>query len=105
MKIVILDGYVDEPSCLGVPPFISPYIRYTAGAIKDAGHDFIYLTIDEYRKSSLKIKAMKKANLIIIIGGAIVPGKYLRGTPASINTWWPNRKIWVQWRQESREFA
>jgi radical SAM superfamily enzyme with C-terminal helix-hairpin-helix motif len=85
MKIVILDGYVDEPSCLGVPPFISPYIRYTAGAIKDAGHDFIYLTIDEYRKSSLKIKAMKKANLIIIIGGAIVPGKYLRGTPASIN--------------------
>ncbi len=85
MKIVLLDGYVDEPSCLGVPPFISPYVRYTAGAIKDSGHDFIYLTIDEYRKNSAKTKALKNANLLIIIGGAIVPGKYLRGTPASIN--------------------
>lgn len=85
MKIVLLDGYVDEPSCLGVPPFISPYVRYTAGAIKDSGHDFIYLTIDEYRKNSQKTKTMKNANLLIIIGGAIVPGKYLRGTPASIN--------------------
>jgi len=85
MKIVLLDGYVDEPSCLGVPPFISPYVRYTAGAIKDSGHDFIYLTIDEYRKNSLKTKTMKNTNLLVIIGGAIVPGKYLRGTPASIN--------------------
>ncbi len=85
MKIVLLDGYVDEPSCLGVPPFISPYVRYTAGAIKDSGHDSIYLTIDEYRKNSPKTKAFKNSNLLIIIGGAIVPGKYLRGTPASIN--------------------
>jgi radical SAM superfamily enzyme with C-terminal helix-hairpin-helix motif len=85
MRIILLDGYVDEPSCLGVPPFISPYVRYTAGAIKDSGHDFIYLTIDEYRKNSPKTKVLKNANLLIIIGGAIVPGKYLRGTPASVN--------------------
>ncbi|MEE9150258.1 MAG: radical SAM protein [Thermoplasmata archaeon] len=84
MKIILLDGYVDEPSCLGVPPFISPYVRYTAGAIRDSGHDLIYMTIDEYRKNSPKTKALKSANLLIIIGGAIVPGKYLRGTPASV---------------------
>jgi radical SAM superfamily enzyme with C-terminal helix-hairpin-helix motif len=29
----ILDGYVDEPACLGVPPYISPYIRTVAGAL------------------------------------------------------------------------
>ncbi|UCE39433.1 MAG: radical SAM protein [Thermoplasmata archaeon] len=84
MYIVLLDGYVDEPSCLGVPPFISPYVRYTAGAIKEAGHEFTYLTIDEYRNNSPKNKALKNAKLLAIIGGAIVPGKYLRGTPASI---------------------
>jgi radical SAM superfamily enzyme with C-terminal helix-hairpin-helix motif len=85
MRIVLLDCYVDEPSCLGVPPYISPYVRYVAGAIMDSGHDFVYLTIDEYRKGSEKVKALKNANLLIIIGGAIVPGKYLRGTPASVN--------------------
>lgn len=85
MKIVLLDGYVDEPSCLGVPPFISPYVRYMAGAIKDSDNDFTYLTIDEYRSNSPKKKAIQKAEILIIIGGAIVPGKYLRGTPASIS--------------------
>ncbi len=85
MRIVLLDCYVDEPSCLGVPPYISPYVRYTAGAIKDSGHDFLYMTIDEYRRGSEKLKAMNKGNLTVIIGGAIVPGKYLRGTPASVN--------------------
>jgi radical SAM superfamily enzyme with C-terminal helix-hairpin-helix motif len=85
MNIVLLDGYVDEPSCLGVPPFISPYVRYAAGAISDCGHDYTYITIDEYRSNSPKTKALNKSNLLIIIGGAIVPGKYLRGTPASVN--------------------
>ncbi len=31
----ILDGYVDEPACLGVPPYVSPYIRTVAGALID----------------------------------------------------------------------
>src|SRR2546422_1356015 len=35
MKVVILDGYVDEPSNFGVPPYISPYPRYLAGALRD----------------------------------------------------------------------
>ena len=33
LKIALLDGYVDEPTCLGVPPYISPYPRYIAGSI------------------------------------------------------------------------
>ena len=43
----ILDGYVDEPACLGVPPYISPYIRTVAGVL--VGHRFTvrYLTIDQ----------------------------------------------------------
>jgi radical SAM superfamily enzyme with C-terminal helix-hairpin-helix motif len=85
MKIVLLDGYVDEPSCLGVPPYISPYVRYVAGAISDCGHEYTYLTIDEYRSNSPKTKALNISNLLIVIGGAIVPGKYLRGSPASVN--------------------
>jgi radical SAM superfamily enzyme with C-terminal helix-hairpin-helix motif len=84
MNVALLDCYVDEPSCLGVPPFISPYVRYTAGAVLDAGHDVSYLTIDEYR-NGLKSDVLEKAQLLVIIGGAIVPGRYLRGTPASMN--------------------
>ncbi len=84
MNVALLDCYVDEPSCLGVPPYISPYVRYTAGAVLDAGHEISYITIDEYRNEQ-KADVLKKAQLLIIIGGAIVPGRYLRGTPASVN--------------------
>jgi len=37
MRFCILDCYVDEPACFGVPPFISPYPRYIFGALADAG--------------------------------------------------------------------
>jgi radical SAM superfamily enzyme with C-terminal helix-hairpin-helix motif len=88
MKIIILDGYVDEPSCLGVPPYISPYVRYLAGAVQDAGFEYTYITIDEFRRGSIKIKKMNKAQLLVIVGGAVVPGKYLRGNPASVSEIW-----------------
>jgi radical SAM superfamily enzyme with C-terminal helix-hairpin-helix motif len=78
MKVAILDGYVDEPSCLGVPPYISPYPRYLAGAIREAGHEYSYLTIDEFRNGSIP-----KGDILVVIGGAVVPGKYLRGMPIS----------------------
>ncbi len=45
----ILDGYVDEPACLGVPPYISPYIRTVAGALAAHGFTVRYLTIDQLR--------------------------------------------------------
>lgn len=83
MKVAILDGYVDEPSCLGVPPYLSPILRYTAGAVIDTDNQLSYLTIDEYRRNSDKVIALNKADIIVIIAGAVVPGKYLRGTPIS----------------------
>lgn len=83
MNIAILDGYVDEPACLGVPPYISPLVRYVAGAVKDFNKDFTYLTIDEYRKNSDKVKQMIGSEVLILVAGAVVPGKYLRGMPVS----------------------
>ena len=38
-RVFILDGYLDEPSCLGVPPYISPHVSYTFGALRAAGLD------------------------------------------------------------------
>ena len=83
MNIAILDGYVDEPACLGVPPYISPLVRYVAGGVKDSNKDFTYLTIDEYRKNSDKVKQMMGSEVLILVAGAAVPGKYLRGMPVS----------------------
>ena len=78
MQVVILDGYVDEPSNFGVPPYISPYPRYLAGAVAEAGHDGEYVTIDQVRAGR-----RLKGDLLAIISGPIVPGKYLRGLPIS----------------------
>jgi len=79
MKIVILDGYVDEPSVLGVPPYISPYVRELAGGCKELEVDYEYMTIDDWRKGR-KIEG----DVLVLVGGAVVPGKYLRTYPASM---------------------
>lgn len=79
MKLLIIDGYVDEPSYLGVPPFISPYPRAAAGAAKSAGTDVRYITIGQIRKCA----ALPPADAVAVIAGSSVPGKYLRGRPAS----------------------
>ena len=49
--VTILDGYIDEPACLGVPPYLSPYPRYIAGALLDFDPSLPlnYLTIDRIR--------------------------------------------------------
>ena len=39
LAVTIVDGYVDEPAHFGVPPYISTYPRFTAGALVDAGVD------------------------------------------------------------------
>jgi radical SAM superfamily enzyme with C-terminal helix-hairpin-helix motif len=83
MLITLIDGYTDEPSCLGVPPYIAPYPRYLWGAVKDAGHDLNYLTIDEFRMGSEKSRILDRSQMLIIYSGTIVPGKYLRGSPIS----------------------
>ncbi|MCX8124833.1 MAG: radical SAM protein [Spirochaetes bacterium] len=77
-KYCILDCYVDEPACFGVPPFVSPYPRYVYGALIDAGiyDDAIcYLTIDQLRTSNYSFS--QNYDYVFLIGGAIVPGKYL----------------------------
>ncbi len=84
-KITILDGYIDEPTCLGVPPFISTYPRYIAGSIwfHNKYIKLRYITIDQIRKDPEFKKILKKSDIIFIIAGFSVPGKYLASYPAS----------------------
>ena len=86
----IIDGYVDEPACLGVPPYISPYIRSVAGVLLENGYSPGYRTIDQIRKDPIQIKDIGNADLVVMIAGVTVPGKYLGGTPA---TWQEIRQI------------
>lgn len=85
MKALIIDGYVDEPACLGVPPYLSPYSRYIAGALRERGlseNDIHYLTIDTLRENPPGIgELIGKSDLMVIIAGMTVPGKYLRASP------------------------
>ncbi len=87
VKISILDGYVDEPTCLGVPPYISPYPRYLAGAIwdVDASTQISYMTIDQLRTDNSFLDNLSKSDMVIVVAGMIVPGRYLSGFPASPN--------------------
>ncbi len=80
---LIIDGYVDEPASLGVPPYISQYPRYLWGALSALGIERKYITIDQYRKGK-GIEDLRKAEYVAVIGGAIVPGRYMRGLPASM---------------------
>jgi hypothetical protein len=79
-SMLILDFYVDEPACFGVPPYLSPYARYAAGALVSAGipqEKIEYLTVDDWRAQGKELK--NDPELVILIGGATVPGKYLGG--------------------------
>ena len=83
MRAAIIDGYVDEPSCLGVPPYIAPYPRYIYGMLKSAGFESGYFTIDYLREHDEIFEKLKKFDLAVIIAGIAVPGKYLGGKPLS----------------------
>ncbi|MFB6122722.1 MAG: radical SAM protein [Haloferacaceae archaeon] len=85
LSVTIVDGYVDEPAHFGVPPYISTYPRYTAGALVDAGVPeaaITYHTIDELRDDRGKRADVADADLLVYVGGMTVPGKYVGGTPA-----------------------
>jgi radical SAM superfamily enzyme with C-terminal helix-hairpin-helix motif len=83
-EAIILDGYVDEPACLGVPPYISPYIRTVAGALTSHNYTVRYHTIDQLRSDPLSLGRFGRAGLLVMIAGTTVPGKYLGGTPATL---------------------
>jgi len=77
-RYLILDCFVDEPACFGVPPFIAPYPRYVYGALIDAGimaKAITYTTIEDLRAADMTIEESYRA--VFLIGGAVVPGKYL----------------------------
>ncbi|AXG06492.1 radical SAM protein [Haloplanus rubicundus] len=85
LAVTIVDGYVDEPAHFGVPPYVSTYPRFTAGALVDAGvpeSGIDYHTIDELRDDRSKWRDVADADLLIYLGGMTVPGKYVGGTPA-----------------------
>ncbi len=85
LDVTIVDGYVDEPAHFGVPPYISTYPRYVAGALVDAGVPrgaVTYHTIDTLREERGRWRDVEAADLLIYVGGMTVPGKYVGGTPA-----------------------
>ena len=84
-RVLICDGYIDEPTCLGVPPYISPYPRYIYGAIKSADSSIAvnYVTIDQIRNMDKNSDYLLKYDVIIVIAGMVVPGRYLSGYPIS----------------------
>ncbi len=110
--ILIIDGYIDEPSTLGVPPYISPCVRYIYGAaitaLKDSGYtgtnfSIDYLTIQQVRELGLRGMGKKRSrhddadrnypaphgmilpdhDILILVNNTPVPGNYLAGRPAS----------------------
>jgi len=84
--VVLLDGYIDEPSCLGVPPYIAPYVRYIYGGLLDAGcseKNIRYVTIDQVRQDGKWGRRQRRA-WVIIVCGTTVPGHYMGGKPLSL---------------------
>lgn len=78
--MLILDFYVDEPACFGVPPYLSPYCRYAAGALVAGGipqEKIQYLTVDQWRNQGKSLS--DDHELILLVAGTTVPGKYLGG--------------------------
>ena len=81
-KILIVDGYNDEPGGLGVPPYIDIYPRYIAGAIwsVDKSVKIRYVTVDEFRCKQW-IRKANNYDVVVFIAGVVVPGKYIGGRP------------------------
>jgi len=106
-EIALLDCYTDEPSGLGVPPYLGTYPRYLAGRmVQETGKMPLYLTIDDLRsaekgqqrgmKTDIKTynitrpreevrRILEKIDDLIIILGVHVPGKYLSAVPGTLS--------------------
>ncbi|MGB4263245.1 MAG: radical SAM protein [Fervidobacterium sp.] len=80
MRCAIVDGYVDEPAVLGVPPYVSTYVRYAGGLFLLKGYNVDYYTIDQVRAGKLW-HVFSNYEVIVVIGGLTVPGRYIGGTP------------------------
>ncbi len=85
-KVIILDGYTDEPAGLGVPPYINTYPRLVAGVVwlKNKSATVRYWTIDQARADMSRfLDEARRADLVVVIAGSEVPGKYIGGMPIS----------------------
>jgi len=83
VKALIVDGYVDEPALLGVPPYLSPHPRYCFGVFRYFNVDTEYLTIDQLREKE-NWKFLNEFDYLLIIAGLSVPGRYLGGIPINL---------------------
>ena len=109
MRYTILDCYTDEASGLGVPPYLGTYPRYIYGQLVKEGHTVSYLTIDDVRlwkrydglvkepsekeKTNILIynltvndarDVLRNTEVLIVILGVHVPGKYLTALPGTL---------------------
>ncbi len=82
---LVLDGYEDEPAAFGVPPYVGFHIRYVCGVLELHSIDYTYMTIDQWRLYSEEEREQHLRDLegFVCIAGAVVPGRYIRGTPIS----------------------
>jgi radical SAM superfamily enzyme with C-terminal helix-hairpin-helix motif len=82
---LLIDGYVDEPACFGVPPYISPYVRYCAGVFAANGWETKYVTCDEWRGDKERFEDDAAGReIVLVIMGTTVPGRYRGGSPLTI---------------------
>ena len=89
---LIFDGYEDEPAAFGVPNYLGFHIRYICGVLESRGIAYDYITVDQWRISNKNKKNnsnklgfvdFSEFDGLVILAGAVVPGKYIRGTPLS----------------------
>ena len=85
MTWLVIDGYEYEPAAFGVPPYIGFHVRYICGLLHSRNIEYEYITIDQWRLGN-RPDCVKNGSIqgIALIAGAVVPGKYLRGTPISL---------------------
>lgn len=109
-RVVILDCYTVEPSGLGVPPYLSSYVRDAFSAARNAwqGADVRYLTIDDIRwclnggqpfqqpplsdpltysetiNRTDAIKLLSISDVVVVIGGDKVPSVHLHAQNGSL---------------------
>jgi radical SAM superfamily enzyme with C-terminal helix-hairpin-helix motif len=107
----IVDCYTVEPSGLGVPPYLSTYVRVAFGALKRAfpGADVRYLTIDDVRwcnnggqpyvpaplsdqltysatiNRDAAPKILAEAAVLVVIAGDAVPSVHLQARNGSLD--------------------
>jgi radical SAM superfamily enzyme with C-terminal helix-hairpin-helix motif len=82
MAWLVIDGYEDEPAAFGVPPYVGFHIRYICGVLEFHNIEYDYVTIDDWRLN--RRPNLSNCDGIVLLAGAVVPGKYLRGTPISL---------------------